>query len=83
MDPIGLIIWLLIGLAAGYLAGVVMKGARPYGLIGDLVLGLLGAIVGGFVLGLLGFTAGGLIASLITAFVGAVILIFLARLLRR
>ena len=80
---IDLIIWLLIGLAAGYLAGQVMKGKRPYGLLGDLVLGLLGAVVGGWVIGLLGFAAAGLIASLVTAFVGAVLLIFLVRLIKR
>jgi uncharacterized membrane protein YeaQ/YmgE (transglycosylase-associated protein family) len=79
----GLIVWLLIGLAAGYLAGNVMKGARPYGLIGDLVLGLLGAVVGGFLLSLLGFSGNGLIATFITAFIGAVILIFLSRQLKR
>lgn len=78
-----LIIWLLIGLAAGYLAGHVMKGRRPYGLVGDLVLGLLGAVVGGFLLGLVGFSSHGLIASFITAFIGAVVLIFLVRQLRR
>ncbi|MEO1038957.1 MAG: GlsB/YeaQ/YmgE family stress response membrane protein [Pseudomonadota bacterium] len=83
MDLMGLIIWLLIGLAAGYLAGVVMKGQRPFGLIGDLILGLLGAVVGGFLLGLLGFASGGLIASLVTAFIGAVVLIFLVRLIKR
>jgi len=79
----GLIVWLLIGLAAGYLAGNVMKGRRPYGLIGDLILGLLGAVVGGFLLSLLGFSGSGLIATFITAFIGAVILIFLSRQLKR
>ena len=78
-----LIIWLLIGLGAGYLAGQVMKGKRPYGLVGDLVLGLLGAVVGGWVIGLLGFAAGGLIASFVTAFLGAVLLIFLVRQIKR
>ena len=79
----GLIVWLLIGLAAGYLAGQVMKGKRPYGLVGDLVLGLLGAVVGGWIVGLLGFSAGGLIASFVTAFLGAVLLIFLVRQIKR
>ena len=79
----GLIIWLLIGLAAGYLAGMVMKGERPYGLWGDLGLGLLGAIFGGWVFGLLGISAGGIIGSLITAFVGAAILIWLVRLIKK
>jgi uncharacterized membrane protein YeaQ/YmgE (transglycosylase-associated protein family) len=78
-----LIVWLLIGLAAGYLAGSVMKGRRPYGLVGDLVLGLLGAVVGGFLLSLLGFSGSGLIATFITAFIGAVVLIFLVRQIRR
>jgi uncharacterized membrane protein YeaQ/YmgE (transglycosylase-associated protein family) len=74
--------FILIGIAAGWLAGQILKGGG-YGLIGDFILGVIGALLGGFLFGLLGITAGGLLGSLITATVGAVILILLVRLIRR
>jgi uncharacterized membrane protein YeaQ/YmgE (transglycosylase-associated protein family) len=77
------ILWfILIGIAAGWLAGQIM-GRGGYGLIGDLILGVIGAVVGGFLLGLLGIAAGGLIGSLIVATVGAIVLIALLRLVKR
>ena len=77
------LIWfLLIGLAAGWLASLVMKGARQ-SLLAYLVIGVIGALLGGWLFGLVGISAGGLVGSLITAFVGAVVLILLLRLLRR
>ena len=77
------LLWfLLIGLIAGWLAGKIMKGSG-YGLIGDLVIGILGALIGGRVLGWLGVGGYGLIGSLLTALVGAIILIFLVRLIKR
>lgn len=74
--------FLIIGLIAGWLAGLLMKG-EGFGLLGNLVLGVVGAFVGGFALRLFGFAAIGLIAELITATLGAVILIALGRVLRR
>jgi uncharacterized membrane protein YeaQ/YmgE (transglycosylase-associated protein family) len=74
--------FILIGIAAGWLAGQIMKGGG-YGLIGDLIIGVIGALLGGFLFGLLGLTAGGLLGSLITATVGAIVLIALLRLIRR
>jgi uncharacterized membrane protein YeaQ/YmgE (transglycosylase-associated protein family) len=82
MDATSLIWFLLIGLIAGWLAGQVMRGGG-FGLIGDMIVGVIGAFLGGWLFGLLGISAGGLIGSLITAFVGAVVLIFLLRLIRR
>lgn len=77
------LLWfLLIGLAAGWLAGQIMKGGG-YGLLGDLIVGVIGALLGGFVFGLLGISAGGMLGSLITATVGAIILIVLLRFIRR
>lgn len=77
------ILWfLLIGIAAGWLAGVIMKGGS-FGLVGDLVVGVIGAILGGFLFGLLGLEAVGLIGSLVTATVGAIVLIVILRALRR
>jgi uncharacterized membrane protein YeaQ/YmgE (transglycosylase-associated protein family) len=75
------LLWfLLIGLAAGWLASAVM-GSR-FGLIGDLIIGVIGAFVGGFLFSLFGFSSAGLLGSLITAFVGAVVLILILRVAR-
>ncbi|WP_338667975.1 GlsB/YeaQ/YmgE family stress response membrane protein [Pseudodesulfovibrio methanolicus] len=78
---IGLFWFVLIGLVAGWLAGMLMKGG--FGLIGDIVVGILGAVIGGYVFGLLGINSGGLLGAIVTATVGAVILIFILRLFRR
>ncbi len=82
MQGTNLLYFLLIGLAAGWLAGKVMKGSG-YGLIGDLVIGVVGAFLGGWIFGLLHIAAGGLIGLLVTAFVGAVVLVWLLRMLKR
>jgi uncharacterized membrane protein YeaQ/YmgE (transglycosylase-associated protein family) len=78
----GLIWWLLVGLIAGFLAGKVMKG-QGFGILMDIVVGLVGAILGGFLFGLIGIVAVGLIGSIVVAFVGAMILIWLVRKLKR
>ena len=77
------LIWfLLVGLIAGWLAGQVMRGGG-YGIVGDMIVGVIGALLGGWLFGKLGIAAGGLIGAIVTAFVGAVILILLLRLIRR
>jgi uncharacterized membrane protein YeaQ/YmgE (transglycosylase-associated protein family) len=77
------LLWfLIIGIVAGWLAGQLMKGSG-YGLIGDLVIGVIGAFLGGWLLGVLGIYAGGLIGTLITATIGAIALLFLIRLIKR
>lgn len=79
----GLLYWIIVGLIAGFLAGKVMKGGG-YGILMDIVLGMLGAIVGGWLFGLLGISAGGgLIGGILVAFVGAVILVWLTRLIKK
>jgi uncharacterized membrane protein YeaQ/YmgE (transglycosylase-associated protein family) len=78
----GLIWFLLIGLIAGWLAGKVMRGGG-FGLVGDMIVGVIGALLGGWLFGVLGIAAGGLIGAIITAFVGAVVLIFVLRMIRR
>ncbi|MBV9899067.1 MAG: GlsB/YeaQ/YmgE family stress response membrane protein [Chloroflexi bacterium] len=79
LDPGGLIAWLVVGLVAGWLAGQFMRGGG-YGIIGDIVLGVIGAFVGGFVFSLnMPGASVGLIGSIVVAFIGAVILIALAR----
>ncbi len=77
------IIWfLLIGLAAGWLAGQFMRGGG-FGLVGDLIVGVIGALLGGFLFGLLGLSATGLLGSLITATVGSIAFIALLRVVKR
>lgn len=73
---------LLVGLIAGWLAGKITKGSG-YGIVGDLVIGILGAIIGGHVLGWLGIFTYGLIGSLLSALFGALLLIYAVRLLKR
>jgi uncharacterized membrane protein YeaQ/YmgE (transglycosylase-associated protein family) len=79
----GLLYWIIVGLVAGWLAGQVMKGGG-YGVLADIVLGILGGIVGGWIFGMLGIGAGGgLIGSIIVSFVGAVVLVGITRVLKR
>ena len=79
----GLLGWLVVGLIAGWLAGKVMKGGG-FGVLMDIVIGVVGAMIGGWVFGMLGlFPGGGLIGSIIVAFVGAVILLWLVRLIKK
>jgi uncharacterized membrane protein YeaQ/YmgE (transglycosylase-associated protein family) len=77
------IIWfLLIGLIAGWLAGKIMKGGG-YDVIRDIIVGVISAVLGGFLFDLLGISAGGLLGSIVTALVGAIVFIYLLRVLRR
>lgn len=79
LEPGGIIAWLVVGLIAGWLAGLVMKGGG-YGVIGDIVIGIVGAFVGGFVFSLItGGGSAGFWGSIAVAFVGAVILIAIVR----
>ena len=82
MSLTGLIIFLAIGAVAGWLAGTLMKGGG-FGLLGNIIVGIIGAVLGGFVFGLLGITTEGMVGSIITATVGAVILIFAARVIKK
>jgi uncharacterized membrane protein YeaQ/YmgE (transglycosylase-associated protein family) len=77
-----IVYFIIIGIVAGWLAGQIM-GSGGYGILGDLVLGIVGAIIGGHVLGWLGVTAGGLIGTLLVATFGAILLIALARVIKR
>jgi uncharacterized membrane protein YeaQ/YmgE (transglycosylase-associated protein family) len=80
----GIIAWIVLGLIAGFLAGQFMKGGG-YGLVGDIILGIIGAIVGGFLSStLLGLDVNGFnIQSILIAFIGACIVIAIARALTR
>jgi uncharacterized membrane protein YeaQ/YmgE (transglycosylase-associated protein family) len=75
--------WIVVGLIAGWLAGQVMKGGG-YGILIDIILGILGGLLGGWLFGMMGiWPAGGIIGSLIVAFIGAVILVGITRLIKR
>ena len=77
-------IWfIIVGLIAGWLAGVIMKGGG-YGVVGDIIVGIVGALIGGWLFSTMGVsTGGGLLGAIIVALVGAIILIFLLRLIKR
>ena len=73
------LLFLVIGVVAGFLAGKIMKGSG-FGLIGDLIIGVIGAFIGVWVFGLLGISSGGIIGLLIAAVVGALLLLYVIRL---
>lgn len=79
----GIIAWLIIGAIAGWLAGLLVKGSG-FGIIVDIIVGIVGAFIGGWLAGVLHLSiGGGWISSIITAVVGAVILLFVIRLFKR
>lgn len=84
MDNMDLLTWLVVGLLAGLLASFVM-GGTGLGLIGDIIIGICGAFFGGWVFRMLGLTSpiGGLGGVILVAFIGAVLLLGIIRLLRR
>jgi uncharacterized membrane protein YeaQ/YmgE (transglycosylase-associated protein family) len=77
-----LLIFLVIGAIAGWLAGTIMKG-RGFGLLGNIIVGVVGALIGGFVFGLLGIIANSLIGSIVTAVAGAIILLYLVDIIKK
>jgi uncharacterized membrane protein YeaQ/YmgE (transglycosylase-associated protein family) len=78
------LIWfLIVGLIAGWLAGILVKGGG-FGLVGDLVVGVVGAFIGGFLFSFLGlWPNGGLIGSIVVATFGAVVLLVIVRAIKR
>jgi uncharacterized membrane protein YeaQ/YmgE (transglycosylase-associated protein family) len=83
MDPVVIIIWLVIGAIAGWLAGQIVSGGG-FGLVGDIVVGIIGAVIAGWLLPRIGlFIGGGFIAEIINAVIGAVILLLVVRLVKR
>lgn len=77
-----LLVFLIIGLIAGWLAGLVWKGGG-YGLIGNLVIGVVGAFVGGFLLRLIGFSYHGFIPSVLAALAGALVLLWIIKQIKK
>ncbi|MCB9837716.1 MAG: GlsB/YeaQ/YmgE family stress response membrane protein [Phycisphaeraceae bacterium] len=77
-----IIIFLLIGLVAGWLAGLIMKG-RGFGMVGNLVVGVLGAVAGGMIFDAAGVESAGLPGSIVVAVVGALVMLFFIGLIRK
>ena len=82
LSPGGIIAWIIVGLIAGWAASSVSRG-HGYGLIGDIVVGLIGALIGGFLAGFFIHGSVGLIGSIIIAFIGALILLAVLRMFGR
>ena len=83
MDLVGILIFLLIGAIAGWLAGQIMKGGS-FGLLGDMIIGIDGAAIASFLLPRLGIViGGGVLGAIVNATIGACILLFVLRLVRR
>jgi len=78
-----ILIWVIVGAVAGWLAGLVVRGFG-FGLFGNIVIGILGAVLGGWLFGAIGFAfLPGIINTIITAFIGAVILLLIVRVVKR
>jgi uncharacterized membrane protein YeaQ/YmgE (transglycosylase-associated protein family) len=77
IDATNLLWWIIIGLIAGILASIITRSS--HGIIGDIILGIVGAFVGGFILSLLNITTYGLLGTILAATLGAIIIIVIAR----
>jgi uncharacterized membrane protein YeaQ/YmgE (transglycosylase-associated protein family) len=83
MGAESLIVMILVGVVAGWIAGQVVRGGG-FGLVGDLVVGVVGALIAGWLFPRLGFSlGGGLVAEILSAAIGAIILLLLIRVIRR
>lgn len=83
MNANDILVWIVVGAVAGWLAGLVVRGAG-FGLIGDIIIGIVGAFLAGLILPRLGVHLGvGIVGAIIDAFIGAVILLLILRLVRR
>ena len=79
----GWLAWIIVGLIAGWLAGKVMKGGG-YGVVMDIVIGIVGSVIGGWIFGRLGgFPFGGMLGTIVVAFAGAVIFLWLVRMIKK
>ena len=86
MDIVNILVWIIVGAIAGWLASIVMKTNAQQGLLLDIIVGIIGGFIGGIVLNALGVggaVTGLNIASVLTAFIGAIILLALLRMVRR
>jgi uncharacterized membrane protein YeaQ/YmgE (transglycosylase-associated protein family) len=78
-----ILFWIIVGIVAGALAKVVVPGEGPGGILGDLIIGILGALVGGFIFNMFGSAGAGAgmgwLWSILVSFIGAVVLLFIFR----
>jgi uncharacterized membrane protein YeaQ/YmgE (transglycosylase-associated protein family) len=75
-----LLVWLAVGAVAGILARNIMGGTSPFGMIGDVILGIVGGVLGGYIVALLGVAGtGGIIGSIVVALLGALLILWGAR----
>ncbi|KVT95078.1 hypothetical protein WK60_10360 [Burkholderia ubonensis] len=78
-----LIVWLIVGGVAGWLAGLIVKGSG-FGIVVDILVGIAGAVIGGWIASAIGVSlGGGIVSAIVVAVVGAVVLLFLINLIRR
>ncbi len=77
-----ILVFILIGAIAGWLAGQLIKGSG-FGLVTNIIIGIVGSFIGGFVLGLVGLSFGGFIGSVVSATIGAVLLLYIAGLIKK
>lgn len=83
MSLLAILIWVVVGAVAGWLAGLVMRGAG-FGLVGNIIVGIIGAVVAGYLLPRIGIVIGGnIVAQILNAFIGAVLVLFVIGLIRR
>ena len=82
MGPQGIIIWLVIGAVAGWLAGQIVKGGG-FGLVGDIIIGIVGSVIVGWIFGSYVVGVPGVLGAIIGSTIGAVILLFIIKLVRR
>jgi uncharacterized membrane protein YeaQ/YmgE (transglycosylase-associated protein family) len=82
MEPQGIIIWLIIGAVAGWLAGQIVKGGG-FGLVGDIIVGIIGSVIGGWIFGTYVVGVPGIGGAIIGSTIGAVVLLFILKLIRR
>ncbi len=81
----GLLTWIIVGIIAGWLAGLVMKG-KGFGLIGNMVIGVIGALVGGWLAGavfnITNAVSGFNLTTILVSFLGAVLILYISRLIK-
>ncbi len=77
-----ILLWIISGIIAGWLTGVIMKGGG-YGLVGDLIVGLIGGLIGGFLAGAFGIAPANWLGQIVIAVVGGVVLVALLRMFNR
>lgn len=85
MDPVNILVWIIVGAIAGWLASLVMGTNRSQGLLADIIVGIVGGVIGGFALNALGIggaVTGLNLGSIVVAFIGAIILLLILRVVR-